>query len=298
MTCYHPISAYRLAGGGVVFSEKFAKDCIGDIQLPCGQCIGCRLRRAQDWTLRILHEASCWPSNCFVTLTYSPGNLPPGGSLLHSDYQKFFKRLRFQYRPLSIRYYMCGEYGPLNQRPHYHACLFNLDFPDSKPAGKSDAGSLFYDSPSLTKLWGLGSATVQPLVQSTAAYCARYCVDKMTGDLGQAAYQRVDPGTGEIYSVVPPYSAMSRRPGVGATWLDRYFGDVYRHDRAVHDGRVYAVPKFYDRLVKERDGYLPDHVDSARQLRGREGAADRTPARLAVREQVHHARVRNQKRGL
>ena len=93
MTCYHPVPAYR-TGTGVVFSELRRHDILGRIDLPCGQCIGCRMRRASDWELRVMHEASLWPVNCFVTLTYGRDQLPPHGSLCHEDYQKFMKRLR------------------------------------------------------------------------------------------------------------------------------------------------------------------------------------------------------------
>lgn len=57
--------------------------------LACGQCIGCRLERARQWAVRIMHEASLYNVNSFVTLTYA--NAPV--SLVHRDYQLFQKRL-------------------------------------------------------------------------------------------------------------------------------------------------------------------------------------------------------------
>ena len=125
MTCYHPIPAYRTATG-VSFSQLARDDHIGSIEILCGQCWGCRLRRAQDWELRITHEAAMWPRNCFVTLTYGRDQLPPNGSLCHRDFQLFMKRLRKVF--IDARFYMCGEYGEENGRPHFHACLFNVDF--------------------------------------------------------------------------------------------------------------------------------------------------------------------------
>ena len=76
MSCYHPIQAFRTRDG-VCFSELSRFDIVGRIELPCGQCIGCRMRRASDWELRVMHEASLWEENCFVTLTYGRDQLPP-----------------------------------------------------------------------------------------------------------------------------------------------------------------------------------------------------------------------------
>ena len=148
MTCYHPLRAFRTPEG-VVFNELARHDIVGRIELPCGQCIGCRMRRASDWELRCMHEASLHKENCFITLTYGRGNLPPNSSLEHRDFQLFMKRLR-KLRG-RCRFYMCGEYGPLNQRPHYHACLFGVDFrSDRVPQGKSGSGAIFYDSAQLS----------------------------------------------------------------------------------------------------------------------------------------------------
>ena len=95
MSCYHPLKGFRTPSG-VVFSELGRHDILGDIEIPCGQCIGCRMRRASDWTLRVMHEASLHSENCFVTLTYGRDKLPPDGSLEHRDFQLFMKRLRFR----------------------------------------------------------------------------------------------------------------------------------------------------------------------------------------------------------
>lgn len=124
MTCYHPIKAFRTASG-VSFSELGRDDHLGDIELPCGRCVGCRLRRANEWALRVMHEAKLHPANCFVTLTYRDEDLPENGSLRHRDFQLFMKRLR---KRADVRFYMCGEYGEQKLRPHYHACLFGVDY--------------------------------------------------------------------------------------------------------------------------------------------------------------------------
>ena len=88
--------------------------------------------------MRIMHEASNYGlSNSFITLTYNDNNLPHDLSLNHSHFQKFFKRLRKSLPFKTVRYYMCGEYGDEFKRPHYHACIFNHDFPDREIVGKT-----------------------------------------------------------------------------------------------------------------------------------------------------------------
>lgn len=288
MTCYHPIPAYRTPDG-VVFNQLSRHDIIGDVKLPCGQCLGCRLRRARDWSFRVMHEASLYDETCFVTLTYGRDKLPPGGSLFYKDYQDFMKRLRKMAGSARIRFFMCGEYGPLNLRPHYHACLFNVSFrSDRIPLGKSDAGAVFYDSPTLRKVWGHGHVSVQDLTRQAAAYCARYIVDKVTGPAAKAHY-------GDL---TPEFSRCSLKPGIGARWFDKFGSDVYPMDGVVFEGEKYSPPKYYDKLMKRRDGasLLPDRIEYERHVRALSAAADNVPERLAVRELVHKARVVNLKR--
>lgn len=298
MSCYRPLKAFRTSAG-VSFSELSRDDHLGDIEIPCGQCIGCRMRRASDWTLRVMHEAQSWPSSCFVTLTYARDRLPPLGSLDHRDFQLFMKRARKAQKGGQIRYYMCGEYGPLNQRPHYHACLFNIDFREDRiPAGKSSSGSTYYSSKTLDKLWTHGITSVQDLNKQTAGYCARYIMKKQLGESAKTAYVYTNPETGEIHQLKPEYAAMSLKPGIGAAWFDKYQRDVFPHDFVVSEGVKQRVPKLYDRLAKRSDLVDTDQVEYARQLRAKKADADNTDQRRRDREQVHLAKVATLKRNL
>lgn len=293
-----------------MFSELRRHDILGPIEIPCGQCIGCRMRRASDWEARVMHEASLYDANCFVTLTYGRDQLPPNGSLEHRDFQLFMKRLRryldaLPAKPVvgkaarqdsKVRFYMCGEYGPLNSRPHYHACLFNVDFRDDRvPLGKSGAGAVFFDSPTLRKLWGLGRVSVQDLTRETAGYCARYILKKALGQNAETAYQTVDEA-GNIVQKRPEYAAMSLRPGIGAGWFVRFGRDVFPQDYLIVDGVKRRVPKYYDRLVKDDLRVDTDKIAFEREKRARLSAADNTEERRAVREVVHQARLRNHSR--
>ena len=101
MVCYHPIQAWRSVDGRnpktgkwpITFKRKEGYSDM-EIQIPCGQCIGCRLEKSRVWAMRCMHEASLYPKNCFVTLTYDDDHLPENGSLRPADMTKFLKRLR------------------------------------------------------------------------------------------------------------------------------------------------------------------------------------------------------------
>lgn len=239
-----------------------------------------------------------WEKNCFVTLTYAPGNLPPNASLEHNDYQLFMKRVRKHYQGRTIRYYMCGEYGEQEQRPHYHACLFNVDFrEDRQLKGKSGSGFPYFEQKELTRLWPLGFATVQDLVPETASYCARYIMKKALGENAKTAYNIIDED-GVITSRAPEYSAMSLKPGIGAAWYDKYKRDVYPHDFVIQNGQQKQVPRYYDKLLKREKAIILDEIEHARQVRGQAAAPDNTDARRLVRETVHLAKVSTLQRNL
>lgn len=300
MSCYRPLKGYRTTNG-VVFSERSRNgDYLGDIELPCGQCIGCRMRRASDWSLRVMHEASLYERNCFVTLTYGRDCLPPHGSLCHEDFQLFMKRLRKRRGP--VRFYMCGEYGENTFRPHYHACLFGVDFRgDSVPAGRSASGEVFYNSAELEGLWRHGIVSVQDLTPETASYCARYIMKKALGQNADSAYERVSED-GEIVQLRPEYAAMSLKPGIGARWFEKYGSDVFPRDKVIQNGVERQVPKYYDKLLDRKvvdlkTAQKADMVSNAREERALRVRADNTDERRRVREVVHEAKVRSLKRG-
>ena len=151
------------------------------VYVPCGRCIGCRLEFSRQWAVRSVHESKLHKNNTFITLTYSDENLPKGGTLVKSDFQKFMKRLRKHINAkqpdIQIKYLMCGEYGSDSNRPHYHAILFNYDFKDKKPCLQlTDNGQ--FESPLLNKLWPFGFASIGEVNFESCAYVARYCVKK------------------------------------------------------------------------------------------------------------------------
>lgn len=297
MPCYAPLQAYQCASGEIVFVERRRFDVVRSLQLPCGQCVGCRLERSRQWAMRCVHEASLHESSCFVTLTYDAAHLPADGSLNYDHFQRFMKRLRKRFAPIRVRFYMCGEYGEINFRPHYHACLFGFDFPDKKAFKVTDSGSKLYTSALLESLWPFGLSSVGDVTFESAAYVARYCMKKVTGRDAKRHYERVLEN-GEIVNLKPEFNKMSLKPGIGAEWYRKWKRDVYPHDYVVVNGKECKPPKYYDGLY-ERE--FPDEFEDLKARRELDGLAlreDNTPERLAVKAVVAEARLKSLKRCL
>lgn len=249
MPCYHPITAYRsaeLSSNGkrrIVFSRS-AGLIDRPIQIPCGQCIGCRLEKSRQWAMRCVLEASLYDENTFLTLTYNDDNLPADLSLSKRHLQLFMKRLRKRYGN-DIRFYAAGEYGDRSLRPHYHLILFNFYPPDAELIRLRPLP--LYISQSLFKLWPFGFHSFGMVTFDSAAYVARYCTKKITGPSSEAHYQGREP----------EFSLMSRRPGIGAPWLKRFHRDVYPADTVVlRDGLKLKPPHYFDSLYDKFTGNL------------------------------------------
>lgn len=295
MPCYSPISGYRTANGTVVFTELKRHGESSPITIACGQCIGCKLERSRQWGIRCTHELSLYKRNSFITLTYDPEHLPYRNQLTHEHFQLFMKRLRKANKQL-IRYYMGGEYGTQHGRPHYHAILFNKDFPDRKHFKKTGSGESIYTSEELTKLWPWGFSSVGNATFESAAYIARYCLAKKTGEEAKTHYKRHDE-QGD-YEQVPEYNKMSNRPGIGADWLKFFKTDVYTEDHVIVRGHPSRVPKYYDKLFDRINEEQMRQFKEDREWQGYQHRADNTPARLDVKRLVTEAKLKHLKREL
>lgn len=294
MACYRPLSGWRGRGGAFVFRKDEAV-LAQVVQVPCGQCIGCRLDRSREWAMRCMHEASLYEENCFLTLTYDEDHVPEDGGLVKWHFQDFIKRLRSRYAERRIRYFHCGEYGERLGRPHYHAIVFNFDFMDKKFFKSTDAGDI-WTSDVLESLWPFGFGTVGAVSFESAAYVARYVLKKVTGERGAEHYWKVNPVTGELAWVEPEYCTMSRRPGIGKGWFDLFSGETYRDDTVVMRGEVMKPPRYYDKLFDVSSEDELRLIKRRRVQAARRHAENNTPDRLAVREKVKMAQVEFLKR--
>lgn len=288
MPCYRPVPAYvPLSGGAIVFKEvKNSRE----IKFACGQCIGCRIEKQEMWAIRCYAESKMHDQNCFVTLTYNEENFPQYGSLNYDHFQLFMKRLRR--RVGAVRFFMCGEYGEELERPHYHALFFGLDFADKVKANAIRSNHDIYRSPMLEDLWPHGFSSIGEVNYATARYCATYTTKKITGERAVSHYSRVDPSTGEIVQLVPEFAHMSLRPGIGFSWLEKYWRDLYTvHDKFILDGKKKKIPRYFDKKMDELVPLLMDDIEFRRFQKAEVHASEQTRDRLAVREKVETARV-------
>lgn len=286
MVCYHPLTAWRhktyvnpqTGKSPIVFQMPplLNYNSYEILTLPCGQCIGCRLERSRQWATRCLHEASLYEHNCFITLTFDNEHLSDDGSLLLKDYQDFMKRLRKKFGS-GIRFFHCGEYGSLNQRPHHHAILFNHDFADKKLWSVRD-GIKLYVSDDLSRLWPFGFSTVGDVTFESAAYVSRYILKKITGDSAQDHYQ----------GRKPEYTTMSRRPGIGREWFLKYKNDIYPYDKCVvRPGMIARPPRYYDKIYDDINPSLMSVIKDKRKTNAKKFEAEQhDELRMSAKETV------------
>lgn len=266
MACHYPVKMYRTPSGPnpngkwplVSHTDKLSEG----VTVPCGRCIGCRLERSRQWAIRCVNEAQLYEENSFITLTYNDENIKYGGNesgtLWPKDLQDFWKRLRKELSKdgKSIRYFACGEYGDTTRRPHYHACLFGHDWSDKKPHSKNENGDILYISDSLANIWGHGNCYTGAVTFQSAAYVARYIMGKKLGR--DSEYYKEN-------GIEPEFVRMSRRPGIGSKWFEKYSKDVTTFDIQVVDGKETVPPKFYDKLLEKTDPELYQKNKSKRK---------------------------------
>lgn len=296
MTCFYPNVGY-LGRGGQWVSNVRQSPSKAPMTIPCKRCIGCRMDRAAEWSVRIAHEASLYDESSFLTLTYDPLSIPEHGSLQVRDLQLFLKRLRKSIQPKKVRFFACGEYGGQTLRPHYHVLLFGHAFPDQTLWRKSKTGFPLYRSSELEALWTLGNSEIGSVTRESGKYVAKYCLKKVMGPPAEDHYSWTDPDTGEIHVRKPEFATMSTRPGIGLGWFKMWENDFNPSGFIVIDGQKHPVPRYYKRQLKGRHLQVPEDFwehDDGKPLQdlGREARwnpqfqKEHTKERLATKEEV------------
>lgn len=326
MACYHPLCAWSPLkfrnenGKRVVLFSMPPLDKLHlyeELRVPCGQCVGCRLDYSRDWATRIMLEAREYEDNYFVTLTYAPEHLPlkavvntetgeyiEGATLVPDHVKKFMKDLRrhweYHYHHKGIRFYLCGEYGELSGRPHYHICVFNLPLPEGAllPFFLNEMHQQVYLCPEIQAIWKRGNVSVGSLTWDSAAYVARYMLKKVKGSMALQEYA--------MQAKESEFSRMSRRPGIGLAYYEKNKGKIYDVDEIVlADARVVRPPKYYDRLF---DLDSPEAMAAIKEKRKESALAAQAVAaqkttlsydeQLAVKERNHQGRIKKLLRNL
>lgn len=248
---YSGLTPCHILGLPETFSDIFRY-----IQLPCGHCLACRLKKASEWVSRNLAELRYHSQASFITLTVSPENedkvFPRVNgflSLSYAPFQLFLKRLRSHFDGTDIRFYMCGEYGDNFSRPHYHSILYGVDFDDKVPWSSHD-GYIIYRSSILESLWPYGFSTIGAVSEESIQYTCRYVCKKITGQASDDFYQ----------GRMPEFVRMSLKPGIGAQFFLDFCGeDFYKIDKKARKliddsfsigSRTIKPPRYYDKLFE------------------------------------------------
>lgn len=223
--------------------DQYGKDNI--LQLPCGHCDSCIESRARAWAARCVLEAAEYGANCFITLTYNDQCLPKGG-LCKSDLQKFIRKLR-DVTGRKIRYFACGEYGEHTYRPHYHLIVFNWFPEDAKFLKPSNYGGYLWTSETLMKIWPFGISSVGEVTYASCGYVARYCQKKLAKEKD-----------------TKEFSLMSRRPGIGEAFINRYLDKVYDTDKLYLKGATAQPFRYFDKVLESVDPKKFEEIKNVR----------------------------------
>lgn len=211
------------------------------IKLPCRKCIYCQQNYSIMWATRCVLEAESTPNeNCFITLTYDDDHIPPNGLLVKKDYQDFMKRLRKKYPDKIIRYFLSGEYGSENYRPHFHIMLFNYK-PEDLVLFKEDGDSSMFSSKEIAELWGKGFHSVGITINiGTIKYIAKY-MTKL----------RVLPLK---YKEAPEFIQASTNPGIA---YSQYDIKHFLNNGIYINSMLHTIPDYYKKLA-ERFGHYEE----------------------------------------
>ena len=297
MVCYHPLhafpngftkdgkQAYKITSNKVMSvsfdksnghwymstdKNRYANNKFIDI--PCNQCIGCRIDYSRQWAVRCVLESYYHSQTWFLTITYDDEHVPHSAyidnitgevkdilTLDSNDFTKFLKRLRYYYKEKTgkeFRYFSCGEYGSKTLRPHYHMIAFGLELDDLKLVKQSPTGGNLYESELVNKAWKRGYVLLSESNFDTCAYTARYVMKKRKGK---------DADEYEFYNIEKEFVRMSRNKGIGYEYYQEHKHEIYEHDEIILvDGKKFKPPKFFDDMYEAE---FPEKFEKVREAR-------------------------------
>lgn len=141
-----------------------------NVPRPCGTCSDCLEKKSTDWALRgFLHNSTNLEKlSVFMTFTYDDDHNP--GIVCKPVAQLLKKRFGYHVGK-GCKSILCGEYGELYGRPHYHMCVWiepgcNFDY----NIGNNDSDA--WNDPD--ELWPYGKIDVRPLTPERIAYTCGY----------------------------------------------------------------------------------------------------------------------------
>jgi hypothetical protein len=224
--------------------------------VPCGKCLSCRIKKRQEWAMRMLHERDSWKDSLFLTLTYDNDHLPIGSkglpTLKKEHLRNFIKRIRhhlriqyFMYKPgtkkplkryfeYKLRYFACGEYGEETQRPHYHAIIFGLSqFGEHRELIKKQWPYCDWKNRTIEQNC-FGSAEPDSM-----RYVSQYIDKKFNNDYGQEIYE--DLGREPVFKFASN--------GIGRDWCLKNEYNIIKKKYLTMNGTKLSLPRYYINLL-------------------------------------------------
>ena len=263
-SCLSPQVIYRRRGINPKTGKHFTAASVDDLhkwtfsafeELPvrCGKCINCKKAKASSLIARCVAESRMHDDSAFITLTVDDGNIDrvfSNGSLTHEPFQLWMKRLRKRLCSSGLKYMMCGEYGELSMRPHYHAIVFGVspyEYSDSVVIDTRFGTSYRqrFDNPVFQETWEYGQVYVGTVTPASVAYITGYTLKQEL--LGR------DSDFYKSRNLLPEYVKWSRRPGLGQSYFMKYKLDLLDTERSefgvsIDGKRLYAGRYFSDLL--------------------------------------------------
>jgi len=214
--------------------------------------MACRLNHAQDWSTRLLCEHTYNQKAAFVTLTYMDSKLPVNHyydkvnkknvlipTLRKKDIQLWLKRLRKQFPERKIKYYLAGEYGEKEQRPHYHAIMFGLSINELKTIGYMSWNKCT-----------LKNFVVDVVCPETINYVTKYIIDKDKGYTAAESYKHREA----------PSALISN--GIGLEYCYRHADELRRNLSLMGPGgTIRPIPRYFRKVLNISGSEFPDLND-------------------------------------
>lgn len=265
--------------------------------IGCGSCLLCRKSRGIDLSTRLQHEAYCHAQSIVVTLTYEDDKLPALGSVSKRHAELFLKQVRnhaWRVDGVRVRHDFISEYSPVKRRAHYHGVLFGWRPSDAEYYKQSRGGNRMYRSAMLDECWPHGVALFEDFSSSGAAYVANHQALKLRGRALDESLAVRDVVGDLVGYLEPEFHLISRHPGLGAAFFEKHAVQMLANQFTVAGRVKVAVPRYYKRLAARVPGHADaiDALTEAARLASQANAANSTPERLAVREEVAKAAER------
>lgn len=211
---------------------------INGATVSCKRCNHCVGRRVHNWCVRAMMERETMGHALVLALTYNEETEESRRSARVFDYtdvQNLLKNIRRQVeyhlgRTSAVSFIAAGEKGERFNRCHWHLVLFSeVDLttigkwsaPWGPVSGRSEIITPPHAKPAWRRGWSLwpqGFVTVQEPDYSGMRYALAYALkDQFNGRNAEFTARQAKSET-----FAQGYLVMSKKPAIGARWIDAY----------------------------------------------------------------------------